>query len=133
VQDVRAEGDSVVRVTFKVEEGIRGAHSGEIVTIREWAGVLRIGGTQRYRTGEKVLVFLHAAGPNGLTSPVGGSAGVVRFADPETLKLTDEQSQAVARSPRLRIFASSPAGQNSSNAVPAVEFIRALRLVSGQQ
>jgi hypothetical protein len=133
VQDVRAEGDSVNRVMFKVDEGIRGVHTGEIVTIREWVGAVRIGLANRYRAGEKVLVFFHASGPNGLTSPVGGSAGVVRFADSETLKLTEEQSHAVALSPRLRAFAASPAGQNSSTTLPAPEFIRALRLVSSQQ
>lgn len=133
VQAIEPDGDSVTSVTFKVEEGIRGARPDETVTIREWAGPLRAGTPGRYRVGEKVLVFFHSAAPNGLTSPVGGSAGVIRFGGPESLKFTDEQSRALARSPRLRTVVRPADGQNNGNILPVADIIRALRLVTNSQ
>ena len=65
-----------VQVTFRVEHAIRGTHTGEQLTIREWAGLWRFG--NRYREGEHVLLFLYPPSKLGLTSPVGGPEG--RFA-----------------------------------------------------
>src|SRR5213082_2001570 len=49
--------DSVVRITFKIEDGIRGVRSGDELTVREWSGAWN--GAARYRVGEKLLLFLH--------------------------------------------------------------------------
>src|SRR5438105_4134992 len=48
-----SEHDSVVRITFKVEDGIRGVRSGGELTAREWSGNWV---TPRYRVGEKLLL-----------------------------------------------------------------------------
>jgi hypothetical protein len=66
----------VVQVGFRVNEGFRGARTGEVVQISEWAGLWSSG--QRYRVGDRVLLLLHAPSKFGLTSPVGGELG--RFA-----------------------------------------------------
>jgi hypothetical protein len=62
-----------VRTTFKIEQGLRGVRTGEVLTIREWAGLWEAG--ERYRPGQRVFLFLYAASKLGLTSPVGGAAG----------------------------------------------------------
>ncbi len=63
-------------ITFRVEHGMRGAAAGHSLTIHEWAGLWASG--ERYRVGERVLLFLYAPSRLGLTSPVAGTMG--RFA-----------------------------------------------------
>ncbi|MBS1850960.1 MAG: hypothetical protein JST79_08610 [Acidobacteria bacterium] len=65
-----------VEITFRVEESVRGVRVGDLLTIREWAGLW--GTKERYRRGQRLLLFLYPPSRLGLTSPVGGSAG--RFA-----------------------------------------------------
>ena len=65
-----------VQITFRVEQAMRGTRNGQILTIREWAGLWNSG--DRYRLGERLLLFLYSPGKLGLTSPVGGPWG--RFA-----------------------------------------------------
>lgn len=67
---------ATVEITFRVEQAMRGARAGQVLTIREWAGLWDSG--ERYRPGERLLLFLYSPGKLGLTSPVGGSSG--RFA-----------------------------------------------------
>src|SRR5579871_3317272 len=62
-----------VQITFRVEEGILGVRSGQSLTIREWAGLWDAG--ERYRAGERVMLFLYPPSRLGLTSPVGGPQG----------------------------------------------------------
>jgi hypothetical protein len=117
---------STVQIAFKVEDGLRGASSGDIVVVREWAGLWT--GRPHYRIGEKVLIFLHASEQNGLTSPVGGPAGIFRFANDSTLKLSESQQRAIMRSPRLRDALGQSQADLPRKNVPAVDFLRALRL-----
>jgi hypothetical protein len=65
-----------VQVIFHVEHAIRGTQTGQRLTIREWAGLWNAG--ERYRVGDRVLLFLYPPSRVGLTSPVGGLQG--RFA-----------------------------------------------------
>lgn len=58
-------------IRLKVEEAIRGVQKGEIVEVKEWAGLWQAG--ERYRPGERVLLFLYPPSKLGLTSPVGRS------------------------------------------------------------
>jgi hypothetical protein len=69
-------GLATVQITFRVEQGIRGTSAGQVLTIREWAGLWNAG--DRYRPGERLLLFLYSPSKLGLTSPVGGPLG--RFA-----------------------------------------------------
>lgn len=68
-------GQSVetVAVTFHIENAIRGAASGQDLTIFQWIGLWSSG--QRYRVGERVLLFLYPNSKLGLTSWVGGTLG----------------------------------------------------------
>lgn len=69
-------GKGVTRITFRVEQAIRGVRRGQVLQVSEWAGLWN--GGERYRTGERVLLFLYPNSKLGLTSPVGGAMG--RFA-----------------------------------------------------
>ncbi len=131
VQKVDSNDASVTHVTFSVDEGIRGTFSGQTITLNEWKGSMP--GGARYRAGEKLLIFFHAPSPNGLTSPVGGSAGVVRFADAETIKLTAEQAAAWKRSARLRGALAASGSEVNGPRMPAADLVRALRLVTESQ
>jgi hypothetical protein len=62
-----------IRITFHVDEGVRGVRTGQTLIIREWMGAWENG--QRYRMGEKVFLFLYATSKLGLTSAVGGGQG----------------------------------------------------------
>jgi len=62
-----------VAITFHVENAIRGATPGEDLTISQWIGLWS--GGQRYRAGERVLLFLYPSSKLGLTSCVAGGMG----------------------------------------------------------
>jgi hypothetical protein len=61
------------KITFHVDQAIRGVSKGQTLVIHEWAGVLEAG--ESYRCGERVLLFLYRPSKLGLTSPVGGQQG----------------------------------------------------------
>ena len=62
-----------LQITFAVDNGVRGAQTGAEFRLLEWPGRWLAG--ERYRIGERYLLFLHAPNAAALTSPVGGSAG----------------------------------------------------------
>ncbi len=62
-----------VAITFHVDRAVRGANSGERLTVHEWAGLWT--GVPRYRIGETLLLFFYPPSKLGLTSPVAGSLG----------------------------------------------------------
>src|SRR5579863_4737217 len=62
-----------MRITLHVDQAVRGVQAGETFTFREWAGLWDSG--QRYRPGERVMLFLYPASRLGLTSTVGGTQG----------------------------------------------------------
>lgn len=66
-------GIPTTRVTFRIDEAIRGVRKGQIIQIKEWAGLWQAG--ERYRAGERVILFLHPESKLGLTSPVAGVMG----------------------------------------------------------
>jgi hypothetical protein len=75
VQRLRSDRSAVpaMQISVRVEQTIRGVSAGQIVSIREWAGLWNAG--QQYRPGERFLLFLHPPGRLGLTSLVGGAQG----------------------------------------------------------
>lgn len=64
---------AVFRITFQIDQGFRGVRTGETLVVREWAGLWQSG--ERYRPGERVMLFLYPPSRLGLTSPVGGPQG----------------------------------------------------------
>src|SRR5258707_5402930 len=69
----RASAVETVAITFHVESAIRGTTPGENLTITQWIGLWS--GGQRYRVGERVLLFLYPPSKLGLTSTVAGAVG----------------------------------------------------------
>jgi hypothetical protein len=69
----RGKSVETVAITFHVENAIRGAIPGEYLTILQWVGLWSSG--QRYRIGERVLLFLYPRSKLGLTSVVAGPMG----------------------------------------------------------
>lgn len=69
----RGQAVETVAITFHVENAIRGATPGEDLTIAQWIGLWS--GGQRYRIGERVLLFLYPPSKLGLTSCVAGAIG----------------------------------------------------------
>ena len=65
-----------VEIQFRVDQAIRGSIAGTPYVLREWAG-LWSGGGQRYRVGQRLLMFLYTPGASGLSSPVGGLDGAI--------------------------------------------------------
>lgn len=111
---------STMAITFHVERAIRGVTAGQDLTIHEWLGLWTSG--QRYRVGERVLLFLFPPSRLGLTSPVGGSMG--RFAvDPAGRVIIGSQLGALATEPAL-------AGRPR---VDYEEFVRAVRRANGTE
>jgi hypothetical protein len=69
----RANGVAVMRITFHVDQGLRGTRTGQTLVIHEWAGLWQAG--ESYQAGERVMLFLYPPSKLGLTSPVGGESG----------------------------------------------------------
>jgi hypothetical protein len=70
---LKANGIATVQINFQVDQGVRGVRTGQTLVIREWAGLWQSG--ERYRPGERVLLFLYPPSKLGLTSPVRGPMG----------------------------------------------------------
>jgi hypothetical protein len=104
---------AVMRITFHVDRGLRGTRTGQTLVIREWAGLWQAG--DRYRPGERVMLFLYPPSKLGLTSPVGGGSG--RF-------VVDPGGQVVIEPRRVGpTRAHFPANLR----LPPLDFLRALR------
>jgi hypothetical protein len=84
-----ATGVVTMQITFRVEQAIRGTRSGQILTIWEWAAVWNSG--ERYRPGERLLLFLYSPGKLGLTSTVGGPLGLFSVDATGAVMLADER------------------------------------------
>ena len=70
----RGQSVETIAITFHVETAIRGVTQNDDVTISQWAGLWSSG--QRYRIGERVLLFLYPPSKVGLTSCVAGPIGL---------------------------------------------------------
>ncbi len=112
---------ATVAVTFHVDRGIRGATSGQDFTLRQWIG-LWSGGQQRYRIGEKVLLFLYPPSKLGLTSWVGGSLGHFSF---------DSWGRVLLSAEHISAFRSDPVLGGKST-ISLDDFARAVQLAGTQ-
>src|SRR5579884_917274 len=48
---------ATVRITFTIEQAVRGATPGASLTVRQWAGLWNSG--ERYQVGERLMLFLY--------------------------------------------------------------------------
>jgi hypothetical protein len=108
-------------ITFQVEEALRGTTTGQNLTIHEWAGLWNT--KERYRVGERVMLFLYPPSRLGLTSPVAGPMG--RFAiDPHgRIKMNLQNISAVAADPVI----------GGKKLIPYNDFFHAVRRASGEE
>jgi hypothetical protein len=90
-------GGETVAITFHIENAIRGATPGENLTIAQWIGLWA--GAQRYRVGERVLLFLNPSSKLGLTSCISGEMG--RFT-------VDPQGRVALSADHLSAFRTDP-------------------------
>ena len=74
---LKTNGVATVQINFQVDQGMRGVRTGQMLTVNEWAGLWQSG--ERYRPGERVLLFLYPPSKLGLTSPVRGPMGRFRI------------------------------------------------------
>jgi hypothetical protein len=91
---------ATVEITFHVDHGIRGAITGKNFTLHQWMGLWN-SGQQRYRVGEKVLLFLYPASKLGLTSWVSGSLGHFSFDSLGHILLSPEHVSGFRNDPIL--------------------------------
>jgi hypothetical protein len=92
---------ATVRITFHVENAVRGVRRGQTLVIREWAGRWESG--EHYRVGERIMLFLFPPGKLGLTSPVGGQLGKFLLDSYGHVLLNREQIAAVSANPVLAV------------------------------
>ncbi len=64
-----------IHLRFKVDRAIAGVRSGQVLTVREWAGAWSL--HRPMHSGDRVLLFLYPLSKLGLTSPVSGRSGQV--------------------------------------------------------
>jgi hypothetical protein len=83
-----------VRVKFRVDEAVRGCHAGETVTLDEWAELWMRG--DRYRKGQRVLIFLYPPSQTGVSSPVAGDVGTFTTGPDGLLRTTPLQVSTLA-------------------------------------
>jgi hypothetical protein len=95
----RGQPIETVAVTFHVETAIRGSTPGEDFTISQWIGLWS--GGQRYRVGERLLLFLYAPSKLGLTSCVGGGLGRFSLDPGGGVLLSAQQLSAFRKDPVL--------------------------------
>jgi hypothetical protein len=96
-----ASGHAVttIAITFHIENAIRGATSGQDLTISQWIGAWSSG--QRYRVGERVFLFLYPRSKLGLTSCVGGAMGRLAIDPLGRVLLTAQHLAAFRNDPIL--------------------------------
>jgi len=97
--DTNAQAVETVAITFHVERAIRGASPGTDLTVEQWMGLSSSG--QRYRLGERVLLFLYPPSKLGLTSSVGGEMGRFRVDPAGRVMFSAQQLSAFRADPFL--------------------------------
>lgn len=113
-----------IKITFHVNQGIRGTTNGQTLVIHEWAGLGETGET--YLAGDRVLLFLYRPSKLGLTSPVGGSQGSFKLDSNGMVILQQERRVSLFANPVF--LGTSPANTHLSIA----DFARAIHQVEGE-
>lgn len=83
-----------VRVKFRVDEAVRGCNEGDTVILDEWAELWMRG--DRYRQGQRVLIFLYPPSQTGVSSPVAGDLGTFYTGPDGLLQATPQQASSFA-------------------------------------
>jgi hypothetical protein len=118
---LQGRAETSTNVTFLVERAMRGTSPGRSLTIREWAGLWTSG--ERYRVGERVLLFLYSPSKLGLTSPVAGALGRFAMDSEGRIVLSPWHAAALADDPIL----------GGKTVIPYADFIQAMRRSGGEE
>jgi|ERR1700678_4514021 hypothetical protein len=110
-----AQGAAFTTITFQVEDAVRGAFAGQTLIIHEWAGLWTRG--ERYRVGERVLLFLYSPSRLGLTSPVAGPGGKFAIDPMETIVMSAHNVATLALDPIV----------GGRTRIPYADFVEAVR------
>ena len=121
-----------VEVSFHVDQAVRGVRTGQVLTIREWAGLWVA--QPRYRVGERLVVFLYPPSRLGLTSPINETtarfavdeAGRVRFTPVQRAWLGNEEWRGAGNQ-------SSEKQVSGRAGISLNEFVRQIREVTGER
>ena len=115
------------QTTFRVDEAIAGVETGQILTIREWAGAQSL--QRPMRKGQHFLIFFYPPSRLGLTSPVGGSQGQIALdQDRKNVRnVTASAQNPVASSASRNSFPAQPNRPLAGESVSAVQLERAIR------
>lgn len=95
--DIPGQAVGTVAITFHVETAIRGATAGKSLTIMQWIGLWSSG--QRYRVGERLLLFLYPRSRVGLTSCVAAGMGRFTVDSSGNVRLSPQQILAFGTDP----------------------------------
>jgi hypothetical protein len=115
----KGNGVATVQISFHVDQAMQGVHTGQMLTIREWAGLWQ--SDERYRLGERVLLFLYPPSKLGLTSPVRGPLGRFRIGPSGRVVLDPGRIGVRARRPSIT---EQLAGRTSVSPRELVRFLR---------
>jgi hypothetical protein len=101
VERIAPKGNAVatVQISFHVDQAMLGVRAGQTLAIREWAGLWELG--ERYRSGERVLLFLYPPSKLGLTSPVRGPSGRFRIGPDGQVVIDPRRIGVPARRPGI--------------------------------
>jgi hypothetical protein len=110
-----------IAITFHIENAIRGASPGQDLTIAQWIGLWSSG--QRYRVGERVLLFLYPPSRLGLTSCVAGPVGRFQI---------DAWGRVLLSAQHLSLFRTDPVLGGKSR-LRLSDFALAVRQASGEE
>jgi hypothetical protein len=86
-------GVSSIQLSFRVDEAIAGVEAKQVITIHEWAGARSM--HRPMRVGEHVLIFLYPPSRLGLTSPIGGSSGMIALDPSGNVSIAPESTSGV--------------------------------------
>ena len=103
-------GPATVRISLRVDDAVRGCDAGQTILLQEWAELWVHG--NRYREGQRVLLFLYPPSDAGLSSPVAGEVGILELGPKGELRLTAQQTRFLLSQ---TVVASSQAGARSSH------------------
>jgi len=111
-----------VEIRFQVDEAIVGVKRGELLTIHEWAGAALQ--HPAFISGKHVLIFLYPASRLGLTSPVGGSRGLIAL-DSNGRSVSKQSNLAEGRPQKQSFALVEPA--DATDRVSVLQLERAIR------
>ena len=130
IENNATENSASMRITFQVDDGIRGAKTGKKISILEWSGLWNASAVQHYHVGESLLVFYHAPDATGFTSTVGGSVGRFSLISNGLVRLSPTQKQTLRHSARLREIVPELASPNDLKTLISYgKLSRAVRLL----